>query len=99
MTPGVRAEVFRRYLSLVTKVLVGACLSAILMRPAEAQTVINVSTGSDLVNALTTVDNNPGTSYQINITQNITLTASTILPAISSNAIINGGNNTLDGGG
>jgi Passenger-associated-transport-repeat len=79
-----------------------ACASAAFIAlPASAQTVINVATGSDLVSALTTAGNNPSTRYQINITQNITLTASTTVPAISttSNVIINGGNKTLDGGG
>ena len=47
----------------------GAYFGGPSIQSVEAQTVINVGTASDLVNALTTVDNNPGTSYQINLTQ------------------------------
>ncbi len=73
--------------------------------PARAQcvgTTCTVANATDLVSALTTVDNNPGSSYVINITGTITLTASTTLPAINSTssvtingvsgAILNGGN-------
>jgi hypothetical protein len=51
--------------------------------------------------ALTTVDLNPGTHYEINITGNITLTAGTMLPAINTTSplIINGNNFTVNGGG
>ena len=62
--------------------------------------VCTVATASDLVNALTTIDNAPGT-YTVNITANITLTAGTTLPAITgsaNNVTINGGGFTLDGG-
>ncbi|OKO72551.1 hypothetical protein AC628_26145 [Bradyrhizobium sp. NAS96.2] len=63
--------------------------------------MLNASDGASLVAALTTIDNNPGTSYTLNITQNITLTSGTTLPVInsSSRVTINGGNFTLDGGG
>ena len=73
--------------------------------PAKAQcvgTTCTVANATDLVSALTTVDNNPGSSYVINITGTITLTAGTTLPAINSTssvtingvsgAILNGGN-------
>src|SRR5580704_3170153 len=68
---------------------------------AHAQTVLTATDAASFVSALTTVDNNPGTSYQINITQNITLTGGTTLPAIVSNSTvtISGSGNTLDGGG
>jgi autotransporter-associated beta strand protein len=71
--------------------------------PAWAQCVGNVCTvasATDLVNALTTADNNPG-NYTINITADITLTSGTTLPAITGtgNGVnINGNNHTLDGG-
>jgi hypothetical protein len=73
----------------------------LVIQPAQAQTIINVATGSDLVNALTTVDANLGTSYRINFTQSISLNANTTLPAIntSSNLIISGNDYTLNGGG
>jgi autotransporter-associated beta strand protein len=60
-----------------------------------------VANASDLVTALTTVDNNPATSYTITFTASVTLNAGTTLPAIntSSTLTINGGNFTLDGGG
>ncbi|WP_283807762.1 autotransporter domain-containing protein [Bradyrhizobium mercantei] len=63
--------------------------------------MLNASDGASLVTALTTIDNNPGISYTLNITNNITLTAGTTLPVInsSSSVTINGGNFTLDGGG
>lgn len=101
MTRGVRVEVSRRSLSLVATVLIGVCLSVTLIQSAEAQTIIDVATGSDLVNALTTVDNNPGTSYRINFNQSITLDNATTLPAINTTSplTISGGNNTLNGGG
>jgi hypothetical protein len=57
---------------------------ALIAYQAKAQTIINVATGSDLVNALTTVDNNPTTNYQINFTQSITLDSTTTLPAINT---------------
>ncbi|WP_143201816.1 hypothetical protein [Bradyrhizobium sp. NAS96.2] len=80
----------------VTLALLVACGTG-----AHAQTVLNASDGASLVAALTTIDNNPGTSYTLNITQNITLTSGTTLPVInsSSRVTINGGNFTLDGGG
>ena len=76
-------------------------LGAALPTTAAAQVMLNVSDAAGLVAAITTVDNNPGTHYQINITQNITLSAATTLPAIdtASPLIINGGNFTIDGGG
>ncbi|MGN1285570.1 MAG: autotransporter domain-containing protein [Bradyrhizobium sp.] len=63
--------------------------------------MLNASDGASLVTALTTIDNNPSTSFTLNITQNITLTSGTTLPIInsSSRVTINGGNFTLDGGG
>ncbi|WP_375782739.1 autotransporter domain-containing protein [Bradyrhizobium sp. Pha-3] len=63
--------------------------------------MLNASDGASLVAALTTIDSNPGRSYTVNITSNITLTGGTTLPIInsSSNVTINGGNFTLDGGG
>ena len=71
--------------------------------PARAQcvgTTCTVANATDLVSALTTVDNNPGSSYVINITGTITLTAGTTLPALTSTStvIINGNSHTLDGG-
>src|SRR5215471_7524469 len=71
--------------------------------PARAQCVANVCTvasATDLVSALTTIDNNPGT-YTVNITADITLTSGTTLPAITgsaNNVTINGGGFTLNGG-
>lgn len=61
---------------------------------AHAQTVLNAGDGASLVTALTTIDNNPGASYTLNITQNITLTSGTTLPIINSRGTvtINGGN-------
>ncbi|HBY26080.1 MAG TPA: hypothetical protein DEH75_05955, partial [Bradyrhizobium sp.] len=63
--------------------------------------MLNAGDGASLVTALTTIDNNPGASYTLNITQNITLTSGTTLPIINSRGTvtINGGNFTLDGGG
>jgi hypothetical protein len=78
--------------------LVGASLA--FVTTAEAQIMLTASDGPSLVTALTTVDNNPGTNYTINITQNIALTAATTLPAITTSTLtINGGNFTLNGGG
>ncbi|HKF63876.1 MAG TPA: hypothetical protein VKB42_21060, partial [Dongiaceae bacterium] len=71
--------------------------------PVRAQCVGNVCTvanATDLVNALTTIDNAPGT-YTVNITANITLSAGTTLPGITgsaNNVTINGGGFTLNGG-
>jgi hypothetical protein len=43
----------------------------------QAKTVtLTVSDGPSLVSALTTINNNPNTSYTLNITQNIKLTGS-----------------------
>lgn len=77
--------------------LLGAFLPA---SRTMAQTVIDVSSAADLVSALTTVDNNPGTSYRLNITADITLVASDTLPAINSasSVAIDGNGHTLDGG-
>jgi len=68
---------------------------------AWAQTAISVTSASDLVNAITTVDGSPGTSYAINFTGSITLGAGNTLPAInsSSSVTIDGHSATLDGGG
>jgi hypothetical protein len=72
-----------------------ALLSAALCSPTSAhtQTVVTVSDAAELVSAVNTVISNPSTSYQIDLTQNITLTASTTLPAIKSTS-----NVTIDGG-
>src|SRR5262245_51318011 len=87
----------------ISRVLAFAALFAIgaSVTPARTQTVINVSDAAGLVSALNTVSTNPGTSYLVNLTQNITLTASTTLPAINSasSVTIDGHGNTLDGGG
>ena len=68
---------------------------------ASAQTVLTASDAAGLVTAITTIDDNPNNSYTLNITQNITLTGATTLPAIESagTVTINGGGHTLDGGG
>ncbi|WP_338688868.1 autotransporter domain-containing protein [Bradyrhizobium sp. 26S5] len=83
------------------RVAVTLALVVTLGTSAHAQTVLTASDATSLVTALTTIDSNPGTSYQLNITNNITLTGTTTLPVInsSSNVTINGGNFTLDGGG
>ncbi len=46
-------------------------------------TSCTVTSATDLVTALTTVDNNPTLSYTITITGPITLSSSTTLPAIN----------------
>ena len=81
--------------------LVLAGPGVLLATEAEAQTVLNVASGSDLVAALTTVDTNPGTSYRINFSKAVTLNADAILPAINtvSPLVISGNNLTLNGGG
>src|SRR5258708_25093630 len=60
--------------------------------------VCTVETAARLVIALTQIDATPGT-YTINITQDITLTAGTTLPAITGSAndvTINGGGFSLN---
>jgi hypothetical protein len=67
-----------------------------------AQTTIQVATAAQLVSAITTVDSNPNTSYLIQFTASVTLSATTTLPAIntSSSVTIDGQSlYTLDGGG
>ena len=83
------------------RLLFAVIASRFLTKATQAQTIINVASGSDLVNALTTVDNNPSTNYRINFTQSVTLDSTTTLPAIntSANLTITGNNKTLDGGG
>jgi hypothetical protein len=68
---------------------------------ANAQVVLTANSAASLVTALTTVDLHPGTSYEINITGNITLNAGTTLPAIKTTSplIINGNNFTINGAG
>jgi hypothetical protein len=75
--------------------------SAEIVREDSTPTVRNVATGADLVAAIAAVDGDPTTSYTINFTGNVTLTATTTLPAITTQASvsINGQNFTLDGGG
>ena len=75
------------------------------MSAAQAQcsgTTCTVNNSSDLVTAITTIDNDPTHSYVINIGSSITLTnsAADTLPAINttSSVTINGGTNVLDGG-
>src|SRR5690242_21842722 len=80
--------------------LLGLILSAMPARAQCASNVCTVASASDLVSALTTIDNTPG-SYTVNITADITLTAGTTLPAITgtgNNITINGNNHTLNGG-
>jgi hypothetical protein len=73
----------------------------LLATRADAQVILPVNSAAGLMAALTTVDLNPGTHYEINITGNITLTAGTMLPAINTTSplIINGNNFTVNGGG
>jgi hypothetical protein len=82
--------------------LIAATLASLILvaTAVHAQTPISVATATDLVNAITTVDNNPGTSYSINFQNSITLNSGTTLPAINTTSalIINGGSFTLDGG-
>ena len=68
---------------------------------ANAQVILPVNTAAGLMSALTTVDQNPGTRYEINITGNIMLAAGTTLSAINttSTMIINGNNFTVNAGG
>ena len=71
--------------------------------PARAQcvgTTCTVANATDLVSALTTVDNNPGISYVINFTGQYHARRPTTLPAINSasTVTINGNSHTLDGG-
>ena len=63
-------------------------------------TTCTVANATELVSALTTVDNNPGSATSSIITGDITLTAGTTLPALTntSTVIINGNSHTLDGG-
>jgi hypothetical protein len=78
-----------------------AVLCLLFATRANAQVILPVNTAAGLMSALTTVDQNPGTRYEINITGNIVLTAGTTLPAINtaSPLIINGNNFTVNGGG
>jgi hypothetical protein len=75
-------------------------LELVSLTPAAAQTVLTATDGASLASALATIDNNPNTSFTLNITHNITLTSATTLPAIISNSTVtvNGNGNTLDGG-
>ncbi|HVW20574.1 MAG TPA: putative Ig domain-containing protein, partial [Opitutaceae bacterium] len=67
------------------------------------QTTLVVGTAADLVNALTTVDNNgnPFVTYLIQFAGSITLGATNTLPALNAlvPVTIEGSNKTLDGGG
>jgi hypothetical protein len=87
--------------SLLPRIALPALLGLLLAAPAGAQTAIAVTTGADLVNALTTVDSNPNTSFTLNFTGSIGLGAANTLPAIvtAGSVTINGQGNTLDGGG
>ena len=81
--------------------LVASAAGLLLATPAVAQVVLTANSAASLVSALTTVDLNPGTHYEINITSNINLTAGTALPAINttSRLVINGNNFMVNGGG
>ena len=72
----------------ILRAMAAACLAA---ASAQAQTALTVNTASDLVSALTTIDNNPTTAYTVNITGALSLGSST-LPAINtaSTVTING---------
>jgi uncharacterized protein with beta-barrel porin domain len=89
--------------SLASLIASATALLFVCSGAAQAQIVINVSDAPSLVAALTTADTNPGNSYRINFTQNITLTAaaSNTLPAINTTSplIISGNNFALNGGG
>jgi hypothetical protein len=81
--------------------LLGLMLVAMPARAQCVGTTCTVASASDLVSAITTVDNDPGHSYGINITADITLTSGTTLPALTTNALvfIVGNGHTIDGGG
>src|SRR3974390_2285024 len=81
-----------------------AGIGMMLVAPAAAQTVINVTDGPSLSAAINTVDTVPSASgYVINFQNNITLTnaASNTLNAFNttSNVTVAGNGFTLDGGG
>ena len=81
--------------------MLAAVLCLLFAARANAQVILPVNTAAGLMSALTTVDQNPGTRYEINITGNIMLAAGTTLPAINTTSplIINGNNFTVNGGG
>jgi hypothetical protein len=98
--PAGRARAWRLF---AAGALAGAGLG--LAGPALAQTVtsINVSTASDLVGAIQTVDHNPAGNYNIVFQNNITLSAvaSNTLAALDTrgNVTIEGNGYTLNAGG
>src|SRR5580698_9645073 len=61
----------------------GGICALLLASPAFA-TTISVTTATDLVNAITTIDGNGSPTYVVNFTGNITLTSGTTLPAINT---------------
>jgi len=83
--------------------LLATLLSFLTITGARAQTVLNVTDGASLSNAIATVDTNASASYVINFQNSITLTsaANNTLNALNttSNVTINGNGFTLNGGG
>ncbi|HEY4307911.1 MAG TPA: hypothetical protein VGN12_00540, partial [Pirellulales bacterium] len=82
----------------------GLCLAAIVVAlsvaaPAFAQTPISVGSSTDFYNAIQTINNNPNTSYTLNVTGNITMSQQVL--AIESNSTITvvGNGHTIDGAG
>lgn len=100
---GENAEItlHRRHRTVRWAVAIAATICLFPGTRADAQVVLPVNSAAALVSALTTVDQNPGTRYEINITSNVTLTAGTTLPAINTTSplIINGNNFTINGSG
>ncbi len=65
--------------------------------PVLGQTPISVSNSTDFTNAIQTINNNPNTSYTLNLTANVTMSQQVL--AIESNATITvvGNGHTIDG--
>ncbi|MCU1386581.1 MAG: Extracellular serine protease precursor, partial [Acidobacteria bacterium] len=65
---------------------VACALLFVTLTGAQAQTQINVTSSADFANAINTINANPGTDYQLNITGTITM--ATAVDPIVSNANI-----------
>ena len=63
----------------------------------QGQTTINVGSSSDFYNAIQTIDNNPNTSYLVNVTSNVTMTQQVLAIESNSTVTVAGNGFTING--
>ena len=76
--------------------LAGIVLGLLSAASADGQT-LNVGSSADLINAIQTIDSNPGNNYTLNVTNGFTMNQQVLDITSKSAIILSGNSNTIDG--